>query len=170
MAEESSVSTRGFAIGHDSAAAGQIALAPDVTAVNADRQIMQQPVIHSGQKAAICNPVTVRVLVPVMDGHIIAATHGESAPAVVRTRGRRWRHNVLANDILAFRRWIDFHDRSAIRIGVSADLVHPTLQVSVLHRGPRETHFVDGGELLWRNRIKNMRKSSDRLVTQNGKG
>src|ERR1700737_1895412 len=89
VAEESGVSTHRAAIGNDSAVANQIALASDVSAINANRQIMQQPVIHAGQETAICNLITVRVLVLVMYRHIIAATHGERAPAIVRRRRRR---------------------------------------------------------------------------------
>src|SRR5712691_4424479 len=126
---------------------------------------MQEPVIQSGHKAAICNPVTVGVVVLIVHLHITSASHGESVPAIFRSG--RWRRNVLADDILAFRRWIDFHDRSAIRVSVGANLVHPTLQISALHGGPRETHFVDRGELFWRDRIKSVRKVRGGNTTEN---
>ncbi len=132
---------------------------------------MQQPIIHSGEETAICNSVTVRVVVLIVHRHIIAAAHDESAEAVVRTRCGRRRHNVLADDVFAFlNRWIDFHDRSAIRVRVGANLIHPTLQVFTLHDRPRETDLIHRRQLFRRNRIKNMRKSSDGLVTQDGEG
>src|ERR1700737_2116882 len=163
VAEESGVSTHRAAIGNDSAVANQIALASDVSAINANRQIMQQPVIHAGQETAICNLITVRVLVLVMYRHIIAATHGESAPAIVRRRRRRRRRNVLA----FLNRWIVFHYRSAIRVSIIANLVHPSLQVFALHNGPRETDLVHRGELFWRNQIKNSRQIGRWNATEN---
>src|SRR6202011_1110696 len=83
VAEESGKSTHRAAIANDSAAADQIAFAPDVSAINANRQIVQQPVIHSGQETAVCDLITVRVLVLVIHGLIIAATHGKGPPAII---------------------------------------------------------------------------------------
>src|ERR1700736_1272307 len=171
VAEESGKSTHRAAIANDSAAADQIAFAPDVSAINANRQIVQQPVIHSGQETAVGNAITVRVLVLIIYHDILAAAHGESTPASVRSRGRRRGRNVLADHVLAFlNRWIDFHDRSAIRVRVLANLVHPPFPVSSLHGGPRETDLVHRSELFWRNHIIDVRKPGDRLGTQNVKG
>src|ERR1700736_1013522 len=171
MAEESGKSTHRAAIANDSAVADQIAFAADVSAINANRQIMQQPVIHSGQETAAGNTITVRVLVLIIYHDILAAAHGEGTPPSVRSRRRRRGRNVLADHVLAFLNgWIDFHDRSAIWVSVLANLVHPTLQVSALHDGPGETGLVHRSELFWRNTIIAVRKLGDRLVTQNGKG
>src|ERR1700731_264829 len=166
VAKKRGVSPPRAAIAKGSAAANRIAFASDVSAINANRQIMQQPVIHSGQETTIGNPITVGVVVLVMNGHIIAATHGKGPPAIVRSRGWRWRHNVLADHVLAFRGRIDFHDRSAIRISIGANLVHPALQVSALDSGARETHFVHRGELFRRNQIKDVWKGRDASIAE----
>ena len=86
-------------------------------------------------------------------------------------RGQLERLLASENRLAAEREVSATHDATrAIRVGVGANLVHSTLQVSALNGGPGETHLVDRGELFWRNRIVNIRKIGDRHGAQNVKG
>ncbi len=150
-------------------------MAAVVSAVKANGQILKDSVIDPSGNIPDPKLIAARIIVIITHHHKIPAPSDEYSPAVLRRRNK-CRRDVLGdvlvgNDVLGFLKWrIGFSDWTAVAVGASMNIIHPSHQIVVLHGGLRKTDLVDRSQLFRRNQIEFVGKSSDRLVAKEGEG
>ena len=167
FAENGGVSADLSAIDIHSSVIDQIGGAPGITGIDADGEVVTQPVIGADGEVAGGDVVTGRIGIVVTHVHEIARAGDEHAPAIVGCGGIDVARALVGERNFAVRFLgviFPAHLRretvGAKTVGAGADIVHAPLQVVVLHDRLRKPDLIYRGEFFRRDQIVIVRQTA----------
>src|SRR5450755_1642911 len=86
--EEGGISANLSAVGVNSSIINQISRAAGITSINADGEVVTQPIVNANGHAAGIEVVTVRVIIFIADVDEVACSRHKHTPAIFRTRDK----------------------------------------------------------------------------------